>query len=161
MRPAFNLIQKIMRALFAGSFDPFTIGHRSLVDRALLLCDYIVIAVGHNEHKKGEWSEETRIKVISDLYKDNRKVTVTGYEGLTVDFAKKIGADVLLRGVRGVADFEYERNLADINRNVGGLETVILISEPEYSFISSSMVRELLHNHHDIRPYLAGDFPIP
>lgn len=150
-----------MKALFAGSFDPFTIGHRSIVERALNIFDKVTIAIGHNEHKRGEWSEQVRIDTIAELFRDNPKVDVTGYHGLTVDFAKKIGASVLVRGARGVIDFEYERNLADVNRKIGEIETVILISEPEYSFISSSMVRELLHNGHDISKYIAGNFPIP
>lgn len=150
-----------MIALFAGSFDPFTIGHRSIVERGLAIFDKIVIAVGHNEHKRGDWSEQQRIEAISSLYSGNPRVEVTGYKGLTVDFAKKIGAKVLLRGVRGVADFEYERNLADTNRMIGDIETVLLISEPEFSFISASMVRELLHNGHDVTKYIAGDFPLP
>lgn len=150
-----------MIALFAGSFDPFTIGHRSIVEKGLTIFDKIVIAVGHNEHKRGDWTEEQRIKAISALYSGNPNVEVTGYSGLTVDFAKEIGARVLLRGVRGMTDFEYERNLADTNRMIGGIETVILISEPEFSFISGSMVRELLHNGHDVAKYIAGDFPIP
>lgn len=150
-----------MTALFAGSFDPFTIGHRSIVERGLKLFDTIIIAVGHNEHKREEWSVEQRVKSISSLYAGNPYVTVTRYSGLTVDFAAEAGADVLLRGVRGVADFEYERNLADTNRMIRGIETVILISEPEFACISSSMVRELIHNNHDVKKYVAGDFPIP
>lgn len=147
-----------MKALFAGSFDPFTIGHRSIVERGLKLFDKIVIAIGYNEHKPGEWSVEERMSAISSLYAGNPDVEVTSYRGLTVDFAKKIGAGALLRGVRGMTDFEYERNLADTNRAISGIETVLLISEPEYSFISSSMVRELHHNSHDVSKYIAGDF---
>lgn len=149
-----------MKAFFAGSFDPFTIGHRSIVERALRLFSKIVIAIGYNEHKPGEWTVEQRLAAIKDLYADHKDVEVISYKGLTVDAARKIGASVLLRGVRGNIDFEYERNLADTNRVISGIETVILISEPEYAFISSSMVRELLHNHHDISKYIAGNFPI-
>lgn len=149
-----------MKALFAGSFDPFTIGHRSIVERGLQIFDSVVIAIGHNENKRGEWTEQERIKAIKTLFEDNPRVEVTGYNGLTADFAKQTGASVLLRGARGVIDFEYERNLADANREIGGIETVILISEPEYSYISSSMVRELVHNGHDATRYIAGDFHI-
>lgn len=148
-----------MKAFFAGSFDPFTIGHRSIVERALKLFPRIVIAIGFNEHKPGEWPVEQRLKAIRDFYAAHDNVEVISYKGLTVDAARKAGASVLLRGVRSNADFEYERNLADTNREISGMETVFLISEPEFSFISSSMVRELLHNGHDISKYVAGDFP--
>jgi len=148
-----------MKALFAGSFDPFTVGHRSIVERALSLFDEVVIAIGLNEHKHGEWSPGQRQDAISRLYKDDPRVTVMTYAGLTASFAKEIGAGVLLRGVRGNADFEYERNLADTNREIAGIDTVFLLCEPQYSFISSSMVRELIHNGFDARKYIAGDFP--
>ena len=148
-----------MKAVFAGSFDPFTIGHRSIVDRALRMFGQIVIAIGFNEHKSGCWTIEQRLKAISSLYEGKPEVQVMAYKGLTVTFAKEIGADILLRGVRGNLDFEYERNLADTNKAISGIETVFLISEPEYSFVSSSMVRELLHNGFDARKYIAGDFP--
>lgn len=148
-----------MKALFAGSFDPFTVGHRSIVERALSLFDEVVVAIGQNEHKRGEWTIEQRLEAISHLYASNTRVKVTVYSGLTAAFAKRIGAGVLIRGVRGNADFEYERNLADTNREIAGIDTVFLLCEPEYSFISSSMVRELIHNGFDARKYIAGDFP--
>lgn len=148
-----------MKALFAGSFDPFTVGHRSIVERALSLFDEVVVAIGHNEHKRGEWSVEQRLDAISRLFADNPRVKVTVFSGLTAVFAKKIGANVLVRGVRGNADFEYERNLADANRQIAAIDTVFLLCEPQYSFVSSSMVRELIHNGFDARRYIAGDFP--
>lgn len=149
-----------MKAFFAGSFDPFTIGHRSIVERCMNLFPKLVIAIGYNEHKPGEWPVEQRLRAIKELYADNPDIEVIAYSGLTVDAARKIGAQVLVRGVRGNVDFEYERNLADINREIGRMETVFLISEPEFSFISSSMVRELLHNGHDVSKYMAANFPI-
>lgn len=148
-----------MKAFFAGSFDPFTIGHRSIVERSLRLFSKVVIGIGYNEHKQGEWPVDQRIQAIRDLYADNPDVEVISYKGLTVDAARDCGADVLVRGVRGNMDFEYERNLADTNREISGIETVFLISEPELSFISSSMIRELLHNGYDISKYVAGNFP--
>ena len=148
-----------MKAFFAGSFDPFTVGHRSIVERALKIFPRIVIAIGYNEHKPGEWTVEQRMKAISDLYDGEENVEVTAYKGLTVDAARQAGASVLLRGVRSNADFEYERNLADTNREISGVETVFLVCDPKLSFVSSSMVRELLHNGHDISKYIAGDFP--
>lgn len=149
-----------MKMLFAGSFDPFTIGHESIVERALPLCDKLVIGIGYNEKKPYEWTVLQRKDAISDLFRDNNKIEVRIYEGLTATFAKEIGADCLLRGVRTVQDFEYERNLADINKEILDIETVFLISEPSYSFISSSMVRELLHNGYDVTKYIAGEFPL-
>lgn len=149
-----------MKALFAGSFDPFTIGHRAIVERSLQIFESVVIAIGYNEYKRGEWSVKERLDAISDLFADNPHVCVMVYSGLTSQFAKEIGADILIRGVRTIQDFEYERNLADVNRQVFGIDTLFLISEPNYSFISSSMIRELIHNGFDPTQYIAGNFPI-
>lgn len=150
-----------MKALFAGSFDPFTIGHRSIVERALTMFDKVVVAVGHNEHKQGLWTVEERVEAMSDVFADDDRVEVTSYSGLTAKFAGTIGADVLLRSARGVIDFEFERTLADANRALAGIDTVILISLPEYSFVSSSMVRELIHNGENASEYIAGPFRLP
>ncbi len=150
-----------MKALFAGSFDPFTIGHFSIVRRSLAIFDSVVVAIGYNEHKPGMWSTEQRVEAISRLFHDEKRVEVFSYTGLTVDFARKCHADALLRGVRTVADFEYERTLADTNRAICGIESVLLFSLPELSFISSSMVRELIHNGYDASKYIAGDFKTP
>ena len=149
-----------MTALFAGSFDPFTVGHRSIVERGLKLFDKIVVAIGYNEHKPGEWPVESRLKAIASLFAGNPRVEVTSFAGLTVDMARKCGADALLRGVRSISDFEYERTLADTNREIAELETVFLLSEPQFSFVSSSMVWELMHNGYDVSQYIAGVFPI-
>lgn len=149
-----------MKALFAGSFDPFTIGHYAIVRRALKLFDTVVIAIGHNEHKPGEWTEQERLNAISSVFEGESEVYVACYSGLTSTFAKELGADVLLRGIRSIQDFEYERNLADINREVLGIDTVLLISDPAYSYVSSSMVRELIHNGYDAEKYIVGNFPI-
>ena len=148
-----------MTPLFAGSFDPFTIGHRSIVERALLIFPKIIIAVGYNEHKPGEWTPEQRVKAIAGYYQDDDRVVVTSYSGLTADFARRAGAGVLLRSVRSVQDYEYERNLADTNRQLFGIDTVILSSDPALAFVSSSMVRELIHNGFDASEYIVGDFP--
>lgn len=141
-------------ALFAGSFDPFTIGHHSIVERALLLFDRIVIAVGINAGKASAIPAQVRIARIEKLYEGNPKVKVISYQGLTVDICRQEGAEWLLRGVRSVADFEYERNLADINRRISGIETVILFTLPEHSCVSSSVVRELEHYGYDTAPFL-------
>lgn len=149
-----------MKALFPGSFDPFTIGHQSIVERTLRIFGSVVIAIGYNEHKQGEWSVKERQSAISGLFANNPNVSVMVYSGLTSQFAKEIGADILIRGVRTIQDFEYEKSLADVNRKVFGIDTLLLISDPEYSFISSSMIRELIHNGYDATQYIAGDFPV-
>ncbi|GHT09551.1 phosphopantetheine adenylyltransferase [Bacteroidia bacterium] len=131
-------------ALFPGTFDPFTIGHFSLVERGLHLVDEIIIAIGINLEKKTFFSLEQRISMISNLFKPNPRITVKAYNGLTVDFAKETGAQFILRGIRSVNDFEYEKNIADVNRGIAGIETFVLFTEPEHTHISSSIVRELL-----------------
>lgn len=140
-------------ALFAGSFNPFTTGHLRIVERCLHIADRVVVAVGYNEHKDAG-DIDSRVEALRRIFKDRPDVEVTSYSGLTADFARNVGADFLLRGVRGNADFEYERNLADINLNVLGMDTVILVSEPQYAYISSSAVRELRANGYDVTPFL-------
>lgn len=143
-------------AIFPGSFNPFTIGHKSIVDRAMPLFDRIIVAIGVNE-SKGEVDPDDlarRIRDIAVLYADEPSVEVYSYEGLTVDFAQEMGAQFILRGVRSLADFEYERTLADINRRISGLETVLLYTLPEHSSISSSVVRELAHYGVDTSEFL-------
>jgi pantetheine-phosphate adenylyltransferase len=131
-------------AIFPGTFDPFTIGHLSLVERGLQLVDEIIIAIGVNANKKTFFSLEQRIETITKLFEETPKVSVQFYDGLTVDFAKKAGARFILRGIRSVNDFEYEKNIADVNRKISGIETFVLFTEPEHTHISSSIVRELL-----------------
>jgi len=131
-------------ALFPGTFDPFTLGHLSLVERGLCLVDEIIIAIGINLDKKTFFHLEQRLEMISRLFESNPKIKVRSYDGLTVDFAKETGAQFILRGIRSVNDFEYEKNIADINREIAGVETFVLFTEPEYTHISSSLVRELL-----------------
>lgn len=142
-------------ALFAGSFDPFTKGHKDIVDRALAsVADEVVVAVGVNFQKTCMFSIEERVQAIKDAYKDNPKVSVKAYEGLTTDYAKEIGADFLLRGVRSTKDFEYERDIAEVNRRLTGIETILMLSAPELSCISSSVVRELFSYNKDIKEFL-------
>ena len=141
-------------ALFAGSFDPYTIGHHSLVERALQMFDKVIIAVGCNSEKGSSMTADERVAAIAAHYQDNDRVEVRAYNGLTMDFAREVGATVLLRGVRNIKDFEYERELADVNRRISGMETLLLISEPEYSSISSSVVRELLSYGKDVSDML-------
>jgi pantetheine-phosphate adenylyltransferase len=131
-------------ALFPGTFDPFTNGHLSLIERGLLLVDEIVVAIGVNANKKTFFSLEQRIQMISKLFEQNPKVRVLSYTGTTVDFAREANAQFILRGIRSVNDFEYEKNIADVNRKISGIETFVLFTEPELTHISSSIVRELL-----------------
>lgn len=140
--------------LFPGSFAPFTVGHASLVERALGLFDTVVIAVGFNSSKQSASSVDERVEAIKSVYASESRVRVIAYSGLTVDACRAQGAAWMLRGVRSVADFEYERNLADVNRMVSGIETVILFTLPEYAAVSSSVVRELEANGYDVARFL-------
>ena len=142
------------RAIFPGTFDAFTIGHQSLVDRALTLVDEIVISIGINSAKKTYFSLEERVASIEQLYRSDPRVKVMLYDSLTVDFAKRIDARFILRGIRTVNDFEYEKYMADVNRELTGIETFILFTEPEYTHISSSIVRELLQYGKDISRFV-------
>ena len=141
-------------ALFAGTFDPYTRGHHALVERALALFDTVVVAVGRTLEKKCMLSVEERVAAIEKLYAGNGRVKVAVYDTLTMDFAQSVGATALLRGVRSVKDFEYERDIADINLRLGGIDTVLLVSEPEYAAISSSVVRELMKYGKDVSELL-------
>lgn len=141
-------------ALFAGTFDPYTRGHHALVERALALFDTVVVAVGRNLEKKCMLGVEERVSAIEKLYAGNGRVKVAVYDTLTMDFAQSVGVTALLRGVRSVKDFEYERDIADINLRLGGIDTVLLVSEPEYAAISSSVVRELMKYGKDVSEFL-------
>jgi len=147
-----NAIKKV--ALFPGSFDPFTIGHESLITRGLKFVDEIVIAIGVNESKKTMFSLDERMAMIHRLYKNEPRVCVMSYDSTTVDFAQKVGAGFILRGVRNAADFEYEKNIADVNRQLAGIETFLLFTLPEHMYVSSSIVRELLHYGKDISQFV-------
>lgn len=141
-------------ALFPGSFDPFTLGHADIVKRALGLFDEVVIAVGYNEQKSGWMPVEERVAAIKKLYADEPRIRVESYSGLTVDFAKAKGISVIVRGVRTTADFEYEMQMADVNRQLTGIETILLPASPQFASLSSSVVRELAHFGHDISEFL-------
>lgn len=141
-------------ALFPGTFDPFTIGHESLVRRGLELVDEIVISIGVNEAKKTYFALEKRMEMIENYYKDEPRVKVESYDSLTVEFARKMDAKFILRGIRSVNDFEYEKTIADMNRMISGIETFVLFTEPEFTHISSSHVRELLRYGHDVSAFV-------
>lgn len=143
-----------MTGIFTGSFDPFTIGHDDIVRRALPLFDRIVIGIGVNEQKKYAQTTEERIENISRLYAREPKIEVKAYGDLTVDFAKREGAHYIIKGVRSMKDFEYEREQAEINRRIGGVETLLLFADPQLASISSSMVRELMHFGRDVSEFL-------
>jgi pantetheine-phosphate adenylyltransferase len=141
-------------ALFPGTFDPFTIGHASLVRRGLSLMDEVIIAIGVNESKKSYFPLEKRIDMIRKLYRDEPRVKVESYDTLTIDFAKKVGARYILRGIRSVIDFEYEKTIADMNRTISGIETFVLFTEPALTHISSTQVRELLRYGCDVSSFV-------
>ena len=134
-----------MTGLFTGSFDPYTIGHDNILRRALPLFDKIVIGIGVNERKQYMLTADERLDNISKIYASEPKVEVKTYNDLTIDFAKRVGAQYIIKGVRSVKDFEYEREQADINRQLSGIETLLIYAEPQYANISSSLVRELRH----------------
>ena len=140
--------------IFVGSFDPFTIGHESVVRRALALFDRLVIGVGVNVGKHCMLTPPQRVESIRRLYSHDPRVEVDSYDDLTVDFARRHGADFVVKGVRGMRDFESEREQADINRRLTGLETVLLLAEPGLDSVSSSVVRELHRFGRDVRPFL-------
>ena len=140
--------------IFVGSFDPFTVGHDSILRRALPLFDKIVIGVGVNERKKCMLSAEERTERIARLYANEPKIEVKAYSDLTIDFARREGAEYIIKGVRSVKDFEYEREQAAINRRLSSIETLLLFAEPELESISSSVVRELHNFGRDITEFL-------
>jgi len=139
------------RALFPGSFDPITKGHEDIIIRGLNLFDEIVIGVGINSEKKYMFSSEKRINFIKNLFIKSNKISVTSYEGLTVNFCKTINANYILRGLRNPGDFEFEKAIAHTNRKLSGIETVFLLTSVETSFISSGIVREIILNNGDYR----------
>lgn len=132
-----------MKLLFPGSFDPFTIGHADLVERALRIGAQVVVAIGINEGKKPVLSIRQRLEAIREYYKGNPCVSVIEYSGLTVQALRDNGCDAILRGIRSVADYDNERNIADVNRIIEGVETVLLVASPSVQHVSSSLVREL------------------
>ena len=140
------------RALFPGSFDPITNGHEDIITRSLNLFDEIVIGVGVNSEKKYMFSCEKRIKFIKNLFIKNNKIIVSEFEGLTVDFCKSINANYILRGLRNPADFEFEKAIAHTNRKLSGIETVFMLTSSKNSFISSSIVREIIKNNGNYKP---------
>ena len=141
-------------AIFPGSFDPFTIGHASIVRRGLEMFDKIVIGVGYNTNKRSFFTPEERVAAIEKVYASEARVKVVAYADLTADLVRREQAGFVLRGIRSVKDFEYERDIASINNRLSGVETVLLFTEPHYADISSTIVRELLAFGKDVSEFL-------
>ena len=142
------------RAIFPGTFDPFTIGHYSIVTRALTFMDEVTIGIGINENKNTYFPIEKRVEMIQKLYKNEPRIKVMSYDCLTIDVAQQVDAQFIVRGIRTVKDFEYEETIADINRKLAGIETILLFTEPELTCISSTIVRELLSYNKDISMFI-------
>ena len=142
------------RAIFPGSFDPITLGHVDIINRALPLFDEIIIAIGINADKKYMFTLKDRIKFIKENYANEPKIKVETYSGLTIDVCKKLHVDFILRGLRNPADFEFEKAIAQTNRKLSNIETVFLLTSADTSFISSSIVRDILRNVGNIEGFV-------
>ena len=142
------------RAVFPGSFDPLTLGHQDIVERGATIFDEIIIGIGYNAEKSHMFSIEQRKEFIAQCFQDNPKVKVMDYQGLTIDFCKSVGANYLLRGVRNNGDFEFEKAIARTNRELSNIETVFLLTSIQTSFISSSIVREIIRNKGDYKRFV-------
>lgn len=141
-------------AIFPGSFDPFTLGHHDIVTRGLQIFDEIIIGIGTNATKHPTFLLQDRLAAIQQTYADEPRVRVEAYDGLTIDFAAQHHATFILRGVRSVQDFEYERSIAEANKQLSGIETVLLYTRPELAHISSTLVRDLFAHHKDISAFV-------
>lgn len=141
--------------LFPGTFDPVTLGHVDIINRAIPLFDRIIVGIGINTAKAPMFSADQRLKWINDIYKDEERVEGAIYEGLTINFCKKVGANFILRGIRYVSDFEYEKTIADANRTLDkSIETIFLTGEPKYTSVASTIVRDIIKNGGDASPFL-------
>lgn len=141
-------------AIFPGSFDPFTVGHDNIVRRGLNLFDKIIIAVGHNSTKHYLFSVAKRVEFIRELFADEPRVVVEAYSDLTVDFAKRMNASNILRGLRTAADFEYERAIAQVNKAMTNIDSVFLLTTPEHTPVNSSIVRDILKHNGDASKFI-------
>ncbi len=148
-------------AIFPGSFSPFTVGHQSVVDRALPLFDKIIISIGINSEKNQYFSIEERLQWIKDVYGNNPKIEIKFYEGLTVDFCKKENANYILRGLRDSHDFKFEKGIAQMNKDLNKeIETIFIITPPEISHISSSIIRDIIKNGGDVSQFLPEEIDL-
>ena len=148
------------RALFPGSFDPFTVGHLDIVERGSKIFDEIVIGIGVNSEKKYMFSLEQRVAFIEACFEHDSKVRVAPYKGLTIDFCRELEAEFILRGVRNNGDFEFEKAIARTNRHLSEIETVFLLTSAETSYISSSIVREIIRNDGDYSTFIPPQIKI-
>ncbi len=149
-------------AVFPGSFDPVTRGHEDVVRRALSLFDKIIVAVGENATKNTLFEKEQRLSWLRSVFADTKNVEIKSYSGLTVDFCRRSGAGYILRGLRSVADFEFERGIGQMNKlMIPSVETIFLLCAPEYSALSSSIVRDIIRNGGDATPFVPAGVVIP
>ncbi len=149
-------------AVFPGSFDPLTRGHESIVRRAIPLFDKIIVAIGENAEKRGFYTVEERLEGIRTVFSDCRTVEVARYSGLTVNFCKSVQSRYILRGLRTSADFEFERGIGQINKQIyPGLETVLLLSLPEFTALNSSIVRDIIRHGGDPSPFIPESLILP
>ncbi|MDA9569307.1 pantetheine-phosphate adenylyltransferase [Flavobacteriaceae bacterium] len=137
------------RYVFPGSFDPITLGHQDIILRALPMCDELIIAVGENINKKYLFSLKERLYFINKTHGHEPKIKVESFQGLTINFCKVVNATAIIRGLRNPADFEFEKSVAQVNRRLSGIETLFLLTAADYSYISSSIVREIIKNNGD------------
>ena len=137
------------RYVFPGSFDPITLGHQDIILRALPMCDELIIAVGENINKKYLFSLKERLDFIDKTHGHEPKIKVESFQGLTINFCKAVNATAIIRGLRNPADFEFEKSVAQVNRRLSGIETLFLRTAADYSYISSSIVREIINNNGD------------
>ena len=142
------------KAVFPGSFDPITIGHLDIVERAIKVFDEIIIAVGDNTNKRYMFPKEKRVEFVKQTFYNYDNVKIESYDGLTVDFCRKNNIEFMIRGLRNPADFEFEKSIALTNREMTDIETIFLLTSPENSFISSSIVRDLIRNNGDYKLFI-------
>ena len=142
------------KAIFPGSFDPLTLGHCEIIEKATQIFDELIVSVGNNSEKKYKFTLDKRLEFISSEFKNNPKVIVKSYDGLTAEFCKKMNVNHIVRGLRNPADFEFEKKIALFNNSLEKIETIFFLTSPNYAFISSSIVREIIDNNGDYRKFV-------
>ena len=142
------------KAIFPGSFDPLTLGHCEIIEKATQIFDELIVSVGNNSEKKYKFTLDKRLEFISSEFKNNKKVIVKSYDGLTAEFCKKMNVNHIVRGLRNPADFEFEKKIALFNNSLEKIETIFFLTSPNYAFISSSIVREIIDNNGDYRKFV-------
>jgi|TARA_B100001113_G_scaffold340811_1_gene325344 pantetheine-phosphate adenylyltransferase len=142
------------KAIFPGSFDPLTLGHCEIIEKATQIFDELIVSVGNNSEKKYKFTLDKRLEFISSEFKNNPKVIVKSYDGLTAEFCKKMNVNHIVRGLRNPADFEFEKKIALFNNSLEKIETIFFLTSPNYAFISSSIVREIIENNGDYRKFV-------